>query len=764
MSTLKKTWPVQGMHCAVCAANIEKSLKRLEGIEDVSVDLFSNTVTVTYDPSLITPSAMAESLARLSFELVVDTPDTPSPTPVDAEAPEPSESISPSPSVDESTDAVALAEKRRFRSLLFRTIVAWIFAIPVMLIGMECHVVTGETWWLSGLALVASLPVILYSGFPFYRSAFFQAIHGRCNMDTLVALSTGVSFLFSVFSLYNPFFFWNRGLDSYVYFEASSMVIAFVLTGKLIEERAKRRAVSSIRALSALSPRTACVISDGREVPTPVSAVVAGMELLVRPGEKIPVDGHIISGTSAVDESMFTGEPLPVDKTVGDKVLAGAVNTDGAFRMAADSVGSDTLLSKIIRMVADAQASKSPVQRTVDRVSSFFVPVVILLAVLTLAVWLYTGGTAAFARGLISAVSVLVISCPCALGLAAPTVLVVALGRGARMHVLVKNAEALEQLGRCTTFVFDKTGTLTLGTPVAEDIFTSPSATEADIKAFSAIEALSGHPLSKAITSRLGSSAGIEATDFENIPGRGIKAVCGGRRFWAGNAKFMADCGLSPDESLVRWTASRPAGASIVYFGTAETILAAAAVSDSVRPEASEAIAALKAMGKKLVMLTGDAEAPASETASKVGIDEWRASMLPDEKDAYIAECREHGEIVAMVGDGINDSQALARADVGIAMGRGTDVANEVASVTIMNDDLRLLPRALRLSALYRRFVRMGLFWAFAYNALCIPLAAGVLNLFGISVTMNPMYASACMALSSVSVVLNALRLNYVKI
>lgn len=770
MTTQKNTWPVQGMHCAVCASNIEKTLRRLDGIQEVSVDLFSNTVTVAYDPSIVTPSAMADSLARLSFELVLDSPEAPQPTIADkssdvaCEACQASASPSSAPA-DEPSDAVALAEKHRFRSLLARTIVAWIFAIPVMLISMKCHVVTSETWWLSGLALVATLPVIFYSGFPFYRSAFFQAIHGRCNMDTLVALSTGVSFLFSVFSLYNPFFFWRRGLDSYVYFEASAMVIAFVLTGKLIEEHAKRRAVSSIRALTALTPRTACIVRDGREESVPVKSVTPGMELLVRPGEKIPVDGHILSGTSTVDESMFTGEPLPVDKTDGDKVLAGAVNADGAFRMVADKVGADTLLSQIISMVAQAQASKSPVQRTVDRVSSFFVPVVILLSVATLVVWLYVGGTPAFARGLLSAVSVLVISCPCALGLAAPTVLVVSLGRGARMHVLVKNAEALEQLSKCNTFVFDKTGTLTLGTPVADaDIYRSQSTTDFDMHAFSALESMSGHPLSKAVIALLGRHSDIEVSGYENIPGRGVKALCGGKLYWAGNARMMADRGLASGRELSSWSESRRPGTGIVYFGNESSVLAAVAVSDSIRPEASEAVAQLKSMGKRVVMLTGDAEPAASLVASEAGIDEWRASMLPGEKDDYIAECRTHGDVVAMVGDGINDSQALARADVGIAMGRGTDVANEVASVTVMNDDLRLLPRALKLSALYRRFVRMGLFWAFAYNALCIPLAAGVLNLFGINVTMNPMYASACMALSSVSVVLNALRLNYVKI
>ena len=614
----------------------------------------------------------------------------------------------------------------------------------------------------SEIQLLLTLAVMILFGGSFYTGAWKQAKLGRSNMDTLVALSTSIAFLFSAFNTFFPEFWYSRGLEPHVYYEASVVIIAFVLTGKLMEERAKGNTTAAIKKLMGLQPKVARVLRNGIEEEILIDQLQVDDLVVVRPGEQIPVDGVLAEGDSFVDESMISGEPIPVDKKKGDKVLAGTINQRGSFIIKASQVGSETVLARIIRMVQEAQGSKAPVQRIVDRVTGIFVPVVLGIAVLTFVLWMVIGGTEYFSYAMLSAVSVLVIACPCALGLATPTALMVGIGKAASQHILIKDAVALEQMRKVNVVVLDKTGTLTEGHPTVSGWLWAQTQEECFKNVLLAAELKSEHPLAGAIVASLKDEEKVVPApleSFESITGKGIKVVYEGDLFWVGSHKLLKDFDAVVTDvmadMLVQYESE---GNGIIYFGRRNQLLAIIAVTDPVKSTSAEAVKELRRQGIDICMLTGDGQRTALAVAGKLGIDRFVADALPDDKEDFIRELQLQGKTVAMVGDGINDSQALALADVSIAMGKGTDIAMDVAMVTLMTSDLLLLPKAFDLSKQTVKLIHQNLFWAFIYNLIGIPIAAGVLFPLN-GLLLNPMLASAAMAFSSVSVVLNSLSL-----
>lgn len=732
----KKLYPVTGMHCAACANNVEKIVKKQEGVESASVNLAAATLTVTYNPDIVSPEQLKEAVRKIGFDLIIDE--------------------------DNSVQEQEQAEHSYYEQLKRKTIVAWIFALPVAIMGMFLMNLPGINWWM----LVLSLPVIFYSGRSFYINAWKQARRGTSNMDTLVALSTSIAFLFSLFNTLYPEFWYHRGLHPHVYYEAATVIIAFVLVGKLMEEKAKGKTSVAIRKLMGLQPKTARILKDGKEEEILIADLQIGDEVSVRPGERIPVDGVIAEGDTFIDESMISGEPIPVEKRPGDKVLAGTINQNGAFMLRAEKVGKNTVLAQIIRMVQEAQGSKAPVQRIVDKVTAVFVPAVLLIAVLTFVIWIAVGGTDDFSYAMLSAVSVLVIACPCALGLATPTALMVGIGKGAEAHILIKDAVALEQMRKVDTVVLDKTGTVTEGRPVVSGWLHDAGWQNEHKGILYAAEMKSEHPLALAIIEALKKEEVEPALidSFESRTGRGIVVTREGRTYWAGSRRLLKDFGAEVSDLLKGMVEEyEKGGRSLVYFGEGSTLLSVIAISDKIKDTSKQAIKQLKESGKYIVLLTGDSHLTAQNVAGEIDADRFIAEALPGDKENVIKGLQSEGRVVAMVGDGINDSQALARADVSIAMGKGTDIAMDVAMVTLMTSDLLLLPKAFNLSHKTVRLIHQNLFWAFIYNLIGIPVAAGVLfPMYGI--LLNPMIASAAMACSSVSVVLNSLSLNWRKL
>ena len=734
--TETKVLPVLEMSCAVCAGNVESTVQALSGVEKASVNFAAGTLTVTYNPSVITLEVMQAAVQAAGYDLIV-----------------------------EAEDPVAMQEEKarmHYKILRRNTIGAWTLSIPLALLGMVFMHVPFGNW----IMMVLALAIMIFFGRSFYVNGVRHALKGKANMDTLVALSTSIAFLFSLFNTLCPGFWLGKGLEPHVYYEASGVIIAFVLLGKLMEERAKNSTSSAIKGLMGLQPKTARLVTDGREEEVPISNLQVGNVVSVRPGEKIPVDGTLLQGSSSVDESMLSGEPIPVEKNAGDRVLAGTINQKGAFTMEATSVGGTTVLAQIVQMVQSAQGSKAPVQRIVDKISGIFVPIVVGLAILTFIVWLVVGGSGYFSYALLSAVSVLVIACPCALGLATPTALMVGMGKGAEHHILIKDAFALENLCKVDTVVLDKTGTLTEGVPEVTDSFWISEASRDMLDILYTAEMKSEHPLASAILSWLKGTeaAEIDADSFESVTGRGIQMQVHGVTYWVGSKGFLETFkAMVPPEAgreIIRWEED---GKSIVYYGWESELLAVMAISDRLKPTSGEAVEALKEMGIKVHLLTGDGKRTAETVAAMLDIRHYKADVLPSDKEEYIRSLQAAGRKVAMVGDGINDSQALARADVSIAMGKGTDIAMDVAMVTLITSDLMLLPDAIRLSKRTVRSIHQNLFWAFIYNLIGIPLAAGVL--FPVNgLLLNPMLASAAMAFSSVSVVLNSLRLKWSKL
>ena len=733
--TETKVLPVLEMSCAVCAGNVESTVQALSGVEKASVNFAAGTLTVTYNPSVITLEVMQAAVQAAGYDLIV-----------------------------EAEDPVAMQEEKarmHYKILRRNTIGAWTLSIPLALLGMVFMHVPFGNW----IMMVLALAIMIFFGRSFYVNGVRHALKGKANMDTLVALSTSIAFLFSLFNTLCPGFWLGKGLEPHVYYEASGVIIAFVLLGKLMEERAKNSTSSAIKGLMGLQPKTARLVTDGREEEVPISNLQVGNVVSVRPGEKIPVDGTLLQGSSSVDESMLSGEPIPVEKNAGDRVLAGTINQKGAFTMEATSVGGTTVLAQIVQMVQSAQGSKAPVQRIVDKISGIFVPVVVLLSFLTFVCWLVIGGESYFSYALLSAVSVLVIACPCALGLATPTALMVGMGKGAEQHILIKDAFALENLCKVDTVVLDKTGTLTEGVPVVTDSYWISDDNIRYLDVLYTAEQKSEHPLASAILCWLEESGAkvCEAENFESLTGRGVRIQVEGVTYWVGSQGlldiFQAGIPEKVRKQIGQWQED---GQSVVFYGQETRLLAVLAISARIKPTSAEAVKELKKQGIEVHLLTGDGVRTAERVAATLDIGYYKAEVMPNDKEEYIISLQQQGKKVAMVGDGINDSQALARADVSIAMGKGTDIAMDVAMVTLITSDLLLLPGAIRLSKQTVRLIYQNLFWAFIYNVIGIPLAAGVL--FPINgLLLNPMLASAAMAFSSVSVVLNSLRLKFMK-
>ncbi len=733
----KITLPVTGMSCAACAVSVESTLKSQEGVKDAGVNFANQTVWVDFDSSQVTLSKLQQAIQSIGYDLIIDE--------------------------ENATEKQQEAQLKHYQELKKKTIWAAILSAPVVVIGMFFM----DMPYANYIMLALSLPV-LWLGRNFYINATKQAQHGKANMDTLVALSTGIAFLFSLFNTLNPHFFHERGLHAHVYYEAATIIIAFILLGKLLEERAKSNTSSAIKKLMGLQPKTVRVIENEVEKEIPVAQVNIGNVLVVRPGEKIPVDGRVNSGSSYVDESMISGEPVPVEKKAGDKVFAGTVNEKGSFRFEAEKVGGDTILAQIIKMVQEAQGSKAPVQKLVDKVAGIFVPVVIGIALLSALAWMILGGDNAFTHALLAFVTVLVIACPCALGLATPTAIMVGVGKGAENNILIKDAESLESGYKVNAVVLDKTGTITEGKPeVTDEIWLAEEKNKNLYQSILlAIEASSEHPLAEAVVRKLrtANKQSIPLTSFESITGKGVKATYGNETYLAGNQKLLLDHGILINNSLLSQAkALQKEAKTVIFYASSKHVLAILAIADRIKATSKQAIEALQKEGIEVYMLTGDNEQTAKAVATQVGLQHYKAEVLPAHKADFVKTLQNQGKVVAMVGDGINDSHALAQADVSIAMGKGSDIAMDVAKMTLITSDLNQIPKALKLSRRTVQTIRQNLFWAFIYNIIGIPIAAGILYpSFGF--LLNPMIAGAAMALSSVSVVSNSLRLRTIRL
>lgn len=733
----KVTLPVTGMTCAACAVSVESMLKSQDGVKDAGVNFANQTAWVDIDPFQTTLPKLQQVIQSIGYDLIIDE--------------------------ENAAEKQQEAQLNHYQELKRKTIWAAILSAPVVVIGMFGMDLPYANW----IMLILSLPV-LWIGRSFYINAKKQAQHGKANMDTLVAMSTGIAFLFSLFNTLNPHFFHERGLHAHVYYEAAIMIIAFILLGKLLEEKAKSNTSSSIKKLMGLQPKTVRIIENGQEKEIPTAQVSIGNLLVVRPGEKIPVDGKVITGGSYVDESMISGEPLPVEKKAGDNVFAGTVNQKGGFRFEAEKVGGDTILAQIIKMVQEAQGSKAPVQKLVDKIAGIFVPVVIVIALLSAVAWMIFGGDNAFTHALLAFVTVLVIACPCALGLATPTAIMVGVGKGAENNILIKDAESLELGHKVNAIVLDKTGTITEGKPEVTDVkwLAEERNMFFDKSILMAIEASSEHPLAEAVVRRLKeeSNETISLSSFESITGKGVKATYHNDTYLVGNSKLLLDHGISISNALVSQVkALQEEAKTVIFFASGKHILAILAIADRIKATSKQAIETLHKQGIDVYMLTGDNEQTARSVASQVGLNHYKAEVLPADKADFVKSLQQQGKIVAMVGDGINDSHALAQADVSIAMGKGSDIAMDVAKMTLITSDLNQIPKALKLSSKTVQAIRQNLFWAFIYNLIGIPIAAGILYpSFGF--LLDPMIAGAAMALSSVSVVSNSLRLRRVKL
>jgi Cu2+-exporting ATPase len=727
----KLTVPVTGMTCAACAGSVENVLNKQEGVLECAVNFANETAQITFNARQTSPEALKKSVQAVGYDLILDT--------------------------ENAQVKQAELKATHVESLKNNVIWASVLTTPVVVIGMFFMDLPYANW----IMLALTTPVLTLFGKSFFINAWKQARHGQANMDTLVALSTGIAFLFSLFNTIYPEFWHSRGLHPHVYFEAAAVVIVFIMLGKLLEEKAKANTSSAIKKLMGLQPHTVWIIENGEEKEVELAQVRIGDRLLVRPGDKIAVDGKVLFGSSFVDESMLSGEPVPVEKTKGAKVFAGTVNQQGSFRFVAEKVGGDTLLAGIIRMVQNAQGSKAPIQKLTDKIAGIFVPIVLGISILTFVTWLLLGGENALSQGLLAAVTVLVIACPCALGLATPTAIMVGVGKGAENGILIKDAESLELAHRVNAIILDKTGTITEGKPtVSDNIWIENDDIQKSI--LLAIESQSSHPLAEAVVNQL-KAEGVKTRivqQFENVAGRGIKATVDGQNYYVGSPVWMTELQLSMAHLPVEQWQSEAKTA--IVFANETQVLAAFAITDPIKDSSAKAIESLQNQGIEVYMLTGDNAQTAQEVAKQVGVKHFKAQVLPADKAAFVEELQRAGKVVAMVGDGINDSHALAQADVSIAMGKGSDIAMDVAKMTLISSDLQKIPQAILLSKWTVAAIHQNLFWAFIYNLIGIPLAAGVLYPFN-GFLLNPMIAGAAMALSSVSVVGNSLRLKLKK-
>lgn len=732
--SIKQNFPVLEMSCASCAVSVESMIKAQEGVIDASVNYASASVSVEYNPDVIQVTDLQKAVQSIGYDLLID---------------------------NDSDEAETLEEihQKKFDELKKRTLWAGILTVPVVVIGMFFM----EIPYANEIMWVLTTPVLIWFGKDFFINAWKQAMHFKANMDTLVALSTGVAYLFSVFNTLFPQFWHNRGIHPHVYFEAAAVIVTFILLGKLLEEKAKGNTSSAIKKLMGLQPKTVTIVKDdGEELQVAIENVAKGDLILVKPGEKIAVDGVVISGDSYVDESMLSGEPIPVLKTEKEKVFAGTINQKGSFQFEAQKVGSETMLAQIIKMVQDAQGSKAPVQKMVDKIAGIFVPIVILIALVSFGVWLFFGGENGFTQGMLALVTVLVIACPCALGLATPTAIMVGVGKGAENGILIKDAESLESAKQITAIILDKTGTITEGRPVVTD---SEWVDDSDKlkQILLGMEKQSEHPLAEAVVNHFSKISSTSVTKFESITGKGAKAEVDGNTYFVGNKKLLSENKIQIPEQFTakinQWTEESK---TVIWFADSENTLAVIAIADKIKETSVEAIKDLQNLGIEVYMLTGDNEATAKAIAQQTGITHFKAEVLPEQKAAFVKELQAKGKIVAMVGDGINDSTALAQANVSIAMGQGSDIAMDVAKMTIISSDLNKIPEAIKLSKQTVATIKQNLFWAFIYNIVGIPIAAGILYPIN-GFLLNPMIAGAAMALSSVSVVTNSLRLKLKK-
>jgi len=734
----RKTFPVTGMTCAGCAVTVESMLKTATGVVDAGVNFANQTAWAEFNEQETTPAELQKTMRSVGYDLIVD--------------------------VENPSEVQQELQLKHYEEIKHQTIWASVLSLPVVIIGMFFMDMPYGSW----ISMVLTAPVLFWFGRNFFINAWKQASHRKANMDTLVALSTGIAFVFSAFNTIYPEFWHQRGIHAHIYFEAASVIIAFISLGKLLEERAKSNTSSALKKLMGLQPKTVKVLIDGIEQEMPVASVIKGNIIILRPGEKVAVDGVVISGSSYVDEGMITGEPVAVHKQADDKVFAGTINQKGSFQFRAEKVGSDTLLAHIIKMVQEAQGSKAPVQKLVDKIAGIFVPVVIGISVLTFITWMLVGGEDAFTHALLTSITVLVIACPCALGLATPTAIMVGVGKGAENNILIKDAESLELGYKVNAVILDKTGTITEGKPVVISMdWNSKFGQNEDYqKVLYSLEVQSEHPLAEAVVNKLKETniSGVTLSAFDSITARGATGKFKDTVYYIGNRKLITENDIEIEETLVEKADYYQRQANtVVYFASQDEVLAVIAIADKVKDTSAMAIKRLQEMGIEVYMLTGDNQQTAAAVAGEVGLTHYKAEVLPSEKADFVKELQSKGKVVAMVGDGINDSHALAQADVSIAMGKGSDIAMDVAKMTLITSDLQSIPKALKLSKKTVQTIRQNLFWAFIYNIVGIPLAAGVLYAYN-GFLLDPMIAGAAMALSSVSVVSNSLRLKTVKL
>ncbi len=725
------------MSCASCALSVETILSAQDGVKDCVVNFADNSVAIEFETTKTNELALKKRVQDVGYDLILN--------------------------IKNNSEESNQLHQDSLNLIRKNTIWSGVFALPTMIIGMFFMNIPYGNFILWVLAT----PVLVLWGRSFYINAYHQLKLKKANMDSLVALSTGIAYIFSVFNTLNPQYWYSRGLHPHVYFEASVVIIFFILLGKWLEEKAKSNTSNAIKKLIGLQPKTVSLLQhDNTTIQVPINQIKRSDILVVKPGDKIPVDGIVVFGETYIDESSINGEPIPVLKINNSKVFAGTINQKGTININAQKVGEETLLAQIIKMVQAAQGSKAPIQKNVDKVASVFVPTVMGIAVITFIIWMLSGIGNSFTYGLLSSITVLVIACPCALGLATPTAIMVGIGKGAQLGILIKDAEALELSKKINAIILDKTGTITEGKPKVESLIWNNQLT--NIKGLSSIlysiEAKSEHPLAQSVCEYLKQHTSITIDGFENITGKGVKANVSDINYFVGSMVMMNEMNLALNEDLKKEFEYYSEQAYTVFaFSNKQKVLALIAITDKIKETSIEAIKGLQKIGIDVYMLTGDSETAAKNVASKIGITYYKSSVMPQDKAVFVKELQSKGKVVAMVGDGINDSNALAQADVSFAMAKGSDIAMDVAKVTIMSSDLMQLLKAIELSKITVSKIHQNLFWAFIYNVIGIPLAAGILFPLN-GFMLNPMIAGGAMALSSVSVVSNSLLLKFRKI
>jgi Cu2+-exporting ATPase len=731
---MKEQYKVAGMTCAACAISVESYLKPQKGIIAVAVNYPNQSVTLEYDKNQISLEDISQKIKEIGYTLILGK--------------------------SEDTQKVFEAlEEKRLASLKSKLIFSAIFSVPIFIMAMFFM---GKIPYENWIMMALSIPVLFWSGAEFYTIAWEKLKHFSANMDTLVALSTGIAFLFSVFNTVNPAYFLSKGLMPHVYFESAVIIITLILLGRFLEEKAKSKTSSAIKKLMGLKPKKVTAFRNGEELVISYDEILKGELIILKPGDKVPVDGKVKKGSSFIDESMISGEAIPIEKTKGSNVFAGTINQKGALRVIANKIGDETLLSQIIKLVEQAQSSKPAIQKMADKVAGIFVPIVIGLSILTFILWYFLGPEPPLTYSLLSLITVLIIACPCALGLATPTALMVGIGKGAEHGILIKDAQALETAYKIDTLILDKTGTITEGKPQVTDIIWGKNTESSQLeKIVLAIESESEHPIAEAIVQYLKKldikSVAIEF--FQSITGLGAEAKAKKILYRIGNENLMLQNDIViPNELTTKANNLKLEAKTVVYVGSKNTVVGIIAVADKVKKTTIPAIQKLQQMGIDIHMLTGDNEQTAKAIAGKVGIKHFQANVMPADKGAFVKQSQEQGKIVAMAGDGINDSHALAQADVGIAMGSGTDIAMESAGITLMHSDLKQISKAIQLSKATMQTIKQNLFWAFIYNLIAIPIAAGALYPIN-GFLLNPMIAGAAMSMSSISVLTNSLRL-----